>query len=393
MGKNPKKTALILPTGFEKFDYGPNHPLKWDRVLYAMELIKAYRLDALENARYIAPSLSTIEDVLQYHDAKYIETLKEANDGVSRESYLRYNMGAGDNPVFPGVFDFSMTVCGCTLTAARLIGEKEVWGAFNMAGGMHHAMTDRASGFCYINDIALAIQYFLKKKMKVMYVDIDAHHGDGVQAAFYDTDRVLTMSFHESGLSLFPGTGFPEELGGGKGKGYSINVPLKLGSDDGTFTWAFDEIFTPVIEKFNPDVLVSLLGCDMMATDPLSNMNLTSNGYMHAVSVMGSKAKRWLALGGGGYNQFNTSRLWTIAWAIMNHVTLPDELPKNFRDLAHRDGFELPGLMDHMHRLGEWRRQEVMAEAQKSVREVKRDIFPILKIKVKKGFMDDFFLV
>ena len=392
MAKNTSKgTALINPEGFDRFDYGPDHPLKWERVSYAMELIEEYGLDSLDGSLFVSHEPADVKDLLSYHDEKYINALMEANDGVMRDGYSKYNMGPGDNPVFSGVFDFSMTVTACTLTAARLIGEKRSNFVFNMAGGMHHAMRDRASGFCFINDIVLAIQYFLSKKLRVMYIDIDAHHGDGVQAAFYDTNKVLTLSFHESGRSLFPGTGFTDEIGEGSGRGHSVNVPLRYGTDDSTFIWAFDEIFVPIVEKFRPDILVSLLGCDMMITDPLANLNLTSHGYLHAVSRMREYANKWLALGGGGYNQFNTSRLWTLAWAAMNDIDLPDELPKEFTQKAKNLGFQLPGLRDDPYRLGEWRKQEIMADAQKSVRDVKRDIFPILKIKIKKGFFDDLF--
>ncbi len=277
--------------GFEAFNYGPGHPLRWERVTYAMELIHEYGMDQLANALYSSPPPATEQDVLSYHDPDYVAALKTANDGNYLPELEKYNIGPGDNPVFPGIFDFSLAVLGNSLAAARAVAEGTAWAAFNMAGGMHHSMRDKAAGFCFVNDIVIAINYLLSKRLKVMYVDIDAHHGDGVQAAFYDTDRVLTLSFHESGKSLFPGTGFTEELGRDKGKGYSINVPLRYGTDDRTFTWAFDDIFIPIIEKFSPDVLVSQVGCDMMLTDPLANLNLTSQGYLHAITTMRQACK------------------------------------------------------------------------------------------------------
>jgi acetoin utilization protein AcuC len=360
-------------------------------VTFALELIKAYGLDALGNSLYLHPAAASVDEVLSYHDRGYVDALKEANDGSFRPELSRYNLGPGDNPVFPGVFDFSLMVVGHTMAAARAVAENDAWAAFNMAGGMHHAMKDRASGFCFFNDIVIAINYLVKRRLKVMYVDIDAHHGDGVQAAFYDTDKVLTLSFHESGKSLFPGTGFVEETGSGKGKGYSVNVPLRYGTDDHTFIWAFNDVFVPIFEKFSPDVLVSQLGCDMMLTDPLANLNLTTHGYLHAVRSMREHAKKWVALGGGGYNHFNTARLWTAVWAIMNDVALPDELPAEFANKAEAEGFNLAGLSDHQFRLDEWRKQEVMIEAGKSIRDVQRDLFSLLKIKIKKRFFDDLF--
>jgi acetoin utilization protein AcuC len=377
--------------GFEAFNYGPGHPLRWERVTYAMELIKNYGLDRLPNALYLSPPPATIQDVLSYHDPDYVKMLETANDGNYLPDMVKYNIGPGDNPVFPGIFDFSLAVLGNTLAAARAVAEGSAWAAFNMAGGMHHSMRDRAAGFCFVNDIVIAINYLLTKRLKVMYVDIDAHHGDGVQAAFYDTDRVLTLSFHESGKSLFPGTGFTEEIGHDKGRGYSVNVPLRYGTDDRTFTWAFDDIFIPIIEKFSPDVLVSQVGCDMMLTDPLANLNLTSHGYLHAVTTMRRRAKRWVVVGGGGYNHFNTARLWTMVWAVMNDTAIPEKLPDEFVQKAKEEGFDLHGLSDQPLRLDEWRKQEVMIEAGKSIRDVQRDIFGLLKIKMKKKFFDDIF--
>ena len=388
-----KNTALILPEGFDGFNFGPGHPMQWERVLYTMELIESYGLDSIKNASYVAPVKAEEEEAYSFHDRDYISILKAANDGNYEKEYSKYGIGPGDNPAFPGLFDFALTVLGCTMTAVRLIGEKKASAVFNIAGGMHHAMKDRASGFCYMNDIAVAVNYLLEKKMRVMYVDIDSHHGDGVQAAFYETDRVLTLSFHENGQTLFPGTGFPSEIGRGKGRGYSVNVPLKHGSDDATFIKAFDQIFPPLYDRFNPDILVSQVGCDMMLTDPLTNLSLTSHGYVHAVQEMKKRAKRWLALGGGGYNPFNTSRLWTLVWAIMNDQELPDTLPEPFAKKAKDVGYTLPGLNDDPYNLDEWRKQDVMAEAQRSVREIERDVFPIFKIKVKKRFLDDYFFI
>jgi acetoin utilization protein AcuC len=388
-----KKTALILPEGFDDFNFGPGHPMQWERVHYAMELIDSYGLNSLKNASYVTPVKAEEEEVFPYHDSDYIATLKAANNGVYEKEYSKYGFGPGDNPVFPGMFDFALTVLGCTMTAARLIVEKKAAYVFNIAGGMHHAMNNKASGFCFVNDIAIAVNYLLEKKMKVMYVDIDAHHGDGVQAAFYETDKVLNVSFHENGQTLFPGTGFTKETGKGVGRGYSVNIPLKHGSDDTTFIKAFDEIFPPLYDKFNPDILVSQVGCDMMLTDPLTNLALTSHGYTHAIKEMKRKAKRWLALGGGGYNPFNTSRLWTMVWAVMNDQELDDKLPDSFMARAKEVGYTLPGLNDSPYSLDEWSKQDAISEAQRGIRDIQMEVFPIFKIKVKRRFLDDYFFV
>jgi len=185
---------------------------------------------------------------------------------------------------------------------------------------LHHAMRSKASGFCYINDPAVAINFLLKQGKRVAYVDIDAHHGDGVQAAFYDTDKVLTISLHESGEFLFPGTGFPEDSGAGQGRGYSINLPFPPDTGDELFTRGFEEIAPSFIQAYKPDILVTQLGVDTFASDPITHLRLTTNGFETMVKRFRSFGLPWVALGGGGYDPDNVKRAWTLAWAIMNRV-------------------------------------------------------------------------
>jgi len=193
----------------------------------------------------------------------------------------------------------------------------------------------------------------------VAYVDIDAHHGDGVQAAFYNTDRVLTISFHESGLFLFPGTGSPDELGEGEGAGYAANVPLPIGTDDETFLWALREVVPTLVGRFRPDTLVTQLGVDTFRADPLAHLNLTVQGFAEAVSLMKGLAPKWLALGGGGYDILGVARGWTAAWAVMNGVELPRELPEAFVHDASAFGLRSPELWDEPVSLSPVERNQV----------------------------------
>jgi len=209
------------------------------------------------------------------------------------------------------------------------VEEKKVRIAFNIAGGLHHARDDRASGFCYVNDPVLAILYFVDRGYRVLYLDVDAHHGDGVQWAFYDDPRVLTVSFHQDGRTLFPGTGHITEMGTKAGIGYSVNVPMLPGTDDEVFWQGFINIVPNLFETFRPDVIVSQLGVDTFMDDPLTSLELTTNGFCNVISYLREYAPAWVALGGGGYNVDNVARAWTLAWAIMNGVELPDELPEN----------------------------------------------------------------
>ena len=243
----------------------------------------------------------------------------------------------------------------------------------SISGGLHHAMPGNASGFCVFNDPVLAIIDLLGRGLRVAYVDIDCHHGDGVQHAFYDTDAVLTISVHESGAYLFPGTGFTEETGSGKGIGYSVNLPLYPYTTDDVYMWALRQVVPPLLEAFKPDVLVTQLGIDSHYLDPITHMALTVQGFGEAVAEFPRLAPMWLALGGGGYDLQAVARAWTTAYAIMSEQELPDEVPESYR-LSHgvstlRDADEVPVPAG----VG----RDVRAYAERSVREVQRLVFPV----------------
>jgi acetoin utilization protein AcuC len=204
--------------------------------------------------------------------------------------------------------------------------------AFNYSGGLHHAHPARASGFCIFNDVAVAIRRLIRRGVRVAYVDIDAHHGDGVQAAFSDTDQVLTVSLHQDGRTLFPGSGFVDETGRGAGEGYSVNVPLPPHTDDEIYLWAFRQVVPPLIRRFEPDVLVSQLGVDTHYRDPLTHLALTTEGHETLIQELAALAPaRWLACGGGGYNLDVVPRSWTLAFGVMSEQSFPDALPDSYR--------------------------------------------------------------
>ncbi|MBP1726801.1 MAG: Histone deacetylase, partial [Deltaproteobacteria bacterium] len=192
------------------------------------------------------------------------------------------------------------------------------------------AMPSRASGFCYLNDPAVGIARMVEEGLRVVYLDLDVHHGDGVEAAFYGTDRVLTISLHQHGWTIFPGTGFPDEMGEGAGTGYAVNVPLAPGTDDGLYYWAFMEVVPPLVHAFRPDVLVTQLGTDALTADALGRLNLSIGGFGRLMGEIKSWNYKWVALGGGGYRPINVARAWTMAWAVMRGLDLPDELPATF---------------------------------------------------------------
>ena len=321
------KTAFLYTSRYFDYNYGKSHPLKNERLRMTYDLCRAYGLFDLPNMTLVEAVPATEEEILRFHKSHYIEVLKDASRGFLYE-HFQYGLGPGDNPIFPGVWEWSLLHSGASLQCARLVADKKVRIAFNIAGGLHHAHADRASGFCYVNDPVLAIFYFVDRGCRVLYLDVDAHHGDGVQWAFYDDPRVLTVSFHQDGRTLFPGTGGITEMGTGRGMGYSVNIPMLPGTDDEVFWQGFKNIVPRLLEAFRPDVIVSQLGVDTFRDDPLANLEFTTNGFCKVVSYIRKQATAWVALGGGGYNVDNVARAWTLAWALMNGVELPEDLPE-----------------------------------------------------------------
>lgn len=367
------KTAFIYSDEFTKYDYGPNHPFKIFRLKLTYELIKAYGLLSLPDTRYIEARKAEEEELLLFHDREYIEILKAANVGIEVPNVYYYGIGPGDNPIFNGLFDWSKLVTGASLQAASMVDNGEVDIAFNISGGLHHAMASKASGFCYINDIVIAIISLLKKGRRVAYIDIDAHHGDGVQNAFYNTDRVLTISIHETGEMLFPGTGFENETGKGEGDGYSVNIPMPPSSNDELFVYAFNEIVPPLVKKFKPDIVVTQLGVDSFYSDPLTHLNYTNNGYCEVVKKIKEISPRWVALGGGGYDIANVARAWTLAWAIMNEIEIPDEIPDDF--LKRYPQFLSRKVRDEIYTEKGIRKEQMREEVERVTGFIKKKVF------------------
>ncbi len=340
------KAAFVHAEDVARFSYGASHPLKPIRLKLTFELVKACGLLLPGDPRLVVPEPATREDLLAFHTPDYVAMLEASNSGAEPAGAAAYGLGYGDNPVFPGMFDWSLLVAGSSLRAADLVEGGEASIAFNMSGGLHHAMAGRASGFCYVNDPVLAIMLLVSRGRRVAYIDIDAHHGDGVQAAFYHTDRVLTISLHETGETLFPGTGFAGETGAGAGKGYSVNVPLLAGSGDEEFVRAFTGTVPREIERFRPDVVVSQLGVDTFRGDPLAHLEVTTKGFSAMVEMIKGLCPKWLALGGGGYDVANVARAWTLAWAIMNDVEAPQDIPSSFLKQFPAAGFRDNKLRD-----------------------------------------------
>ncbi len=351
-----------------------DHPMRPIRLKYTYDLLNAYGAFDGGDSRLVRPRAATESEVQLLHSPDYLAAVRSLSMGLAGYPAERYGFSAaGDNPVYAGMYDAALLSAGASLVAAELLMNQQVDVAFNISGGLHHAAAGHASGFCIFNDPVIAIKYFLAQGRRVAYVDIDAHHGDGVQDAFFDDDRVLTISMHESGRFLFPGTGFAAEMGAGAGQGYAVNVPLYPYTEDGVYLWAFREVVLPLIKGFAPDVLVTQLGIDSYHTDPLTHLQVTSRGFVAAVTEFANLKLPWLALGGGGYDLGAVARCWTLAYGVMLGEGWPDRVPPAFA--AEHD----------LTRLRDTVETEVPAEvradarqlAEESVAAIKREVFPI----------------
>ena len=370
------QTAFIYSERYQEFDYGPGHPLRNARLALTHELCRACGLLTLPSTRLIRARDATEEEVAAFHRADYVDVFRAADRGYAPPNLWDYGLGSSDNPIFPGVYAWSLLSTGASLQAMELVDSGQVECAFNIAGGLHHAAAARAAGFCYFNDAAVIIKHLLRRGRRVAYVDIDAHHGDGVQSGFYDTDQVLTVSIHESGESLFPGTGFVEEIGRGRGIGYAVNVPLLAGSDDEVFLWALDQVMPPLLTAFNADVVVTQLGADTHRTDPLTNLALTTTGFAEAVRRLQPFCRKWIALGGGGYNPESVPRSWTLAWAIMNQREIPDDMPETFLSTFRRLGFRPSRLRDDPYVAEASSREQAWRFVREQVYRLQKLVFP-----------------
>jgi len=306
--------------------YREDHPLKPRRLIGVHDTLDRLGAFARPNNVTLAPREATIAELQRIHSAEYVGAVQEASVDPDLD-YSRWGLSAyGDTPPFAGMHEASLLTTGATLVGLEEVMAGRLRVSFNGAGGLHHAMRSRASGFCIYNDPAIACGLLADRGLKVAYVDIDAHHGDGVQAAFYDTDQVLTISLHETGSSLFPGTGFADERGTGKGAGYSINVALPPYTDDHAYVTAFDAVVPPLIARYKPDVLVTQQGIDSHFSDPLTHLQVSTHGREHMVRTLRGLDLPWIAMGGGGYDLDAVARDWSMEYLIMLGADIPTEL-------------------------------------------------------------------
>jgi len=314
MTMKERNLAFLYSPEVEALSYPPDCPFKAQRAGLARLRLKSLGLLGNENRFEFEPRRASLAELKQFHTAHYLEEMQRAADCDLTVDGLHMGFGGPDTPVFKDMFECGAWACGAGLTAADLLLQGRADIAFNLLGGFHHAFPDRAAGFCYLDDVALACLKLADARKRVLYLDVDAHHGDGVQAAFYRRKDVMTISLHESGKTLFPWGGFEDETGEGAGHGFNVNVPLPAETYDEAFLTAFDSTAMPLADAFAPDVLVLELGLDILAGDPLTHLRMTNNVVVEIVERVLKLNCPILVAGGGGYHVENTVRGWALAW-------------------------------------------------------------------------------
>ncbi len=382
--------ALIWDSSFTSYKFRADHPFNPKRLELSISLIERLGLVDDERFRIVAPRSATDDELLRVHSRDYIDAVRRFSDpDADHTGAERWGLGTEDNPIFPGMHEATARVVGGTLTAAELVMRGDVDRAFAIAGGLHHAHRDRASGFCVYSDLAAAIAWIREAYgVRVLYIDYDAHHGDGVQGIFYSDPAVLTLSLHESGRFLFPGTGFVDELGDGEGFGYSLNLPMEPQTEDDSWIGIYQAALTEVAEAFRPEVIVLQSGCDAHVLDPLSHLRCTTRLYEESVRITGEIADafcggRLIVTGGGGYAVWRVvPRAWTLVWATLTKQQVADTIPRDWND--HWQG-ESPCLLPENLRdpIDAFppvpRRAEVDATNRRTLESLRRDALPLLR--------------
>jgi acetoin utilization protein AcuC len=370
------RAALIYSEDYLGYRLSATHPLKPIRLALTDSLVEAAGLLEPAGVSRLAPRAASVDELLLAHSLPYVRRVQElSSDGQQAEPWSDFGLGTLDNPVFPRMHEVSALVVGGTIQAAEMIMDGTVEHAFNIGGGLHHANRSLASGFCVYNDAAVGVAWFHERGLRVLYVDTDAHHGDGVQSIFYENPDVLTISMHESGRFLFPGTGEPSERGSGAGEGFSINVPLQPYTDHASWVECYDLVVPPLARAFRPDVVVAQSGCDGHAVDPLTHLNALTPTYEHFARRAHELSHelcegRLLALGGGGYALWDVvPRAWTAVWAAITDQRLPEAVPADWREQWEaRIPDELPTLMhDGLDRCPPTPRQDIISAENRRV--------------------------
>jgi acetoin utilization protein AcuC len=351
MSERQEAVRFVYAERLATYELSPSHPYRPVRLDLVRTLLEACDILGADEVLDVQPL--DADELATVHDRDYIRAVRRASDeGPSPDAYA-YGLGTGDNPIFSGMHEIGLDICAGTATAVDAVLDGAALRATSLAGGLHHAHRAKASGFCLYNDLAVAIARAVRDRdVRVAYLDIDVHHGDGVQWLFYRDPRVMTISLHESGRYLFPGTGHTYEIGEGAGKGTSVNVPLEPYTGDESFLEAFDAVVPAALRAFAPDLIVLQAGADMHFHDPLADLSVTIHGmheaYRRVVDLADELTEgRLVATGGGGYDPYRTvPRAWAGLWSALSGRPLPDDVPAGWRSRwSGEANVELPRRM------------------------------------------------
>ncbi|KAB7705880.1 acetoin utilization protein AcuC [Bacillus aerolatus] len=322
-----KEAVFVYSDQLLSYKFSEHHPFNQFRLTLTIDLLK--KINGLQDSDIVPPREASKKELQLIHDATYIEAVQKAGNGeLSADTAEGYGLGTEDTPIFKGMHEASALLVGGTLTAADWVMQEKAAHALHLGGGLHHGFRGKASGFCIYNDSSVAIKYVQEKyNARVLYIDTDAHHGDGVQWSFYDDPGVCTFSIHETGRYLFPGTGNINERGQGKGYGFSFNFPLDAFTEDDSWLETYETAIWEVADFFKPDVILTQNGADAHFYDPLTHLSATMNIYRRIPEIAHQVAHkycdgRWIAVGGGGYDIWRVvPRAWSLIWLAMTGQT------------------------------------------------------------------------
>jgi acetoin utilization protein AcuC len=368
--------AFIYSPEIEGLGYPPDCPFKTERAGLTRQRLLSLGLLGGEGRLELPARKASCSELVAFHSPAYLEELQRAAAGDLTVEGMQMGIGGPDTPVFVGLFDYGAWACGAGMSAVDLLLEQRADIAFNLLGGFHHATADRAAGFCYLNDVVLAAMRLADAGKRVACLDVDAHHGDGTQAAFYGCNDVLTISMHESGKTLFPWGGFENEIGAGPGRGFNLNVPLPAETFDEAFLLAFDQVVFPALDAYEPDVLLLELGMDTLAGDPLTHLCLTNNAHVELIQKLLELNRPILVTGGGGYNVEHTVRGWALAWRTFAGEGEEDAFSLGLGGVMLGSSEWAGGLRDHVRHITDEQRESVETELRGTIQRLKSNIFP-----------------
>ena len=368
------RAAVLHSSELASYHYPADCPFKTERAAEMLRILSSSDDDFFS---VVAPRSASREELMEYHTGTYLDVLERVSGGTFTADDLFFGLGTPDTPVFHDLYPYASLAAGAGLTATELLLSGEYHYCFSPSGGYHHAYADKAGGFCYINDMVLACKKLALAGKRVFCLDLDAHHGNGTQAAFYSDPRVFTVSFHESGKTLFPWAGFEDEIGEGEGRGFNVNLSLPAGTDDDAYTRVFPQVVPPLISAFNPDFIVLEIGMDILSVDPLTHLSMTNNAIADVLPQLRAIGIPVLMVGGGGYNPTATARGWALCWQTVCGMATDTDLTIGMGGMFLGNAEWNGGLRDMRSYARGDEKHAIDEQLQRSVDTIRKTVFPL----------------